>query len=171
MLTTKLGAWCAKEGVKKFARVAGNARVLDALKLQSDGSCMPTTIGAMKKITGVTKTKSMTGGISKDVLEQKLRNHPVTLVGTGIAGPGTKYTSHHAILLLEMVGDEICVVDLDNTAKQGEGKIYRVVKVDDLLNSFVPDTSGGVDMDGSMDEPRESLIEPKEDDGGMCVIQ
>lgn len=172
MKAVKTGWTSISSAATKFHRADHYKSVLGTLKLQSANTCVPTTVGAMKTITGATKVKTGVGTVTTSQAIDKARNHPFVLVGGGIAGEGTNYNTHHAILILEIDdAGNACIVDLDDTVKgKSEDQIMRIEPIADLLDKFVPDKAKPADFEGNADEPLESIIEPNTDSGGMCVI-
>lgn len=160
------------EAAKRFGRVEHYKHILKTLKKQKGPTCVPHTIGALKTLTGHTKTKFKYGGLKYTDACAISSVHPFVMIGKGITGVGTNYTSHHAILILEIdEAGEVCIVDLDDTVKgTTDEQIIRIEQMPKLLENFIPDAPEMPDFEGNANEPRESIVEPGGSGSDFCVI-
>jgi hypothetical protein len=160
------------EAAKRFGRVEHYKHILKTLKKQKGPTCIPHTIGALKTLTGQTKTKSTYGTLKYADARAISSAHPFVMIGKGITGVGTNYTDHHAIMILEIDEDgEVCIVDLDDTVKGTmDEQIIRIEKMQKLLENFIPDKQQMPDFEGNANVPLESIVEPGGSGSDFCVI-
>jgi hypothetical protein len=129
----------------RSARV-GKALLRNALKPQSTSNCIGDHMAlarAMTDHTGKKWTTISSGHTHTLAVDQALDQGPVVLTAMNIAQPGSKYTTHHAVTIVEKLEDGyVLVADLDDTLKRTEpateADFFYKVKLDDLLKKATP---------------------------------
>ena len=141
------------------------------LRAQSPGLCVLDHMAVARVASTIPRSRRWRD-VSKDVpsvatVKDALKKQPCVLIASGIAQPGSKYTGHHAITLLEMVDDEnVLLIDRDDTLPSNTF-VYTAKLADLLAQARVPMNEN---LDHELVQVDPVLRQPDDQPGMGCII-